>query len=226
MTAYNHEKCRCSECRAACAEYRRAVRNGAPLTRRASIAPLSVEAEPEPSWESEEEEVPDYSYEPRPATWRKRARRRSGGSSRETAVRNLRELVRTREGRKVGQVAIAAAPVQLVPAPVQAPTLGPGFQEARRRGEPTGLTYPSGRVRSDGGFKAQLVCGHVARTGAAAYAAGNSVYCEICRTHQLVGYPAYAAPPKPERKRRGRRVPPSRAPAQELPSLPPMGLWQ
>jgi hypothetical protein len=234
LSAYNNDRCRCPRCREAARTAKARYRGGEGASQRSRpVEWEAVESEPgpvefEPTWQPNPVE-PEDSYKPLPA-WRKRARQRSGGGSRETAVRNLRELVRTREGRKVERVAIAAAPVQLVPvqvAPVQAPTLGPGWQPARRLGELTAVhTYHSGRVDPGAGFRAPLVCGHTASTGAAPLAAGNSVFCEMCRTRQLVGYPVYTVPSKPERKRRSPRVRPSREPAQAEPSWPAMGLFQ
>jgi hypothetical protein len=202
----------------------RLSRGSGPRSRETPQLP-PVFVEPEPSWESEEEEVPDYTYEPRPATWRKRARRRSGGSSRETAVRNLRELVRTREDAKAQRAAAPA--VRLAPVPVAPVMPGPGYQVARRLGESSGHAYPSGRVRSDGGYRAPLVCGHSVSTGAAPLGAGNQVWCPTCQRMVLVGLAMpHAVPPKPARQRRGRRARLPRAPAQELPPWPPMGMWQ
>jgi hypothetical protein len=233
LSAYNNDRCRCPRCREAARSAKARYRGGEGASQRPRpVEWEAVESEPgpvefEPTWQPDPIELED-SYEQRPATWRKRARRRSGGSSRETAVRNLRELVRTREDVKAQQAtapAVRLAAVQV--APVQAPTLGPGWQPARRLGELTAVhTYHSGRVDPGAGFRAPLVCGHTASTGAAPLAAGNSVFCEMCRTRQLVGYPVYTVPSKPERKRRSPRVRPSREPAQADPSWPAMGLFQ
>jgi hypothetical protein len=233
LSAYNNDRCRCPRCREAARTAKARYRGGEGASQRSRpVEWEAVESEPgpvefEPTWQPDPIELED-SYEQRPATWRKRARRRSGGSSRETAVRNLRELVRTREDVKAQQAtapAVRLAAVQV--APVQAPTLGPGWQPARRLGELTAVhTYHSGRVDPGAGFRAPLVCGHTASTGAAPLAAGNSVFCEMCRTRQLVGYPVYTVPSKPERKRCSPRVRPSREPAQAEPSWPAMGLFQ
>jgi hypothetical protein len=235
LSAYNNDQCRCPRCREAARTAKARYRGGEGASQRPRpVKWEAVESEPgpvefEPTWQPDPIELED-SYEQRPATWRKRARRRSGGSSRETAVRNLRELVRTREDVKAQQAtapAVRLAAVQV--APVQAPTLGPGFQEARRRGEPTGFTYSAEKVapgRSP--YLAPLRCGHSVPTPVP-MAEGHQLFCSTCQRMVLVGLAvSYAAPPKPARQRRGRRVRLPRAPAQDQTQviLQPMAFWQ
>jgi hypothetical protein len=154
VSTYNNQGCRCEDCRAAIAAYRRAKRGGESAKRPGAAVPVprargAVEWAPEPA--PEPIELQRWEPEREPLSFRR------DPSARRAAVRGLMP-------RRPPAPRVDPRPAKAEPAPEPEP--GPGLQLARFRGEPAPHTYQAGRVTPGGGFVAQLSCGHFIETPA------------------------------------------------------------
>ena len=176
VSTYNNQGCRCEDCRAAIAAYRRAKRGGESAKRPGAAVPVprargAVEWAPEPA--PEPIELQRWEPEREPLSFRR------DPSARRAAVRGLMP-------RRILAPRVDPRPAKAEPAPEPEP--GPGLQLARFQGQPSGLAYSAGRVSPGNGFAAVLTCGHGLRTPAP-LALGYPVRCPTCGAMASVGRP-------------------------------------